>query len=107
MEYALVFAMIGWQPTVLDYRGNLDLRFDPQFATAISFDEAERRMSKGNPPILFALPGGPVVETTEQNASTLLSEWREAIRHRDKWRARRAMRLVLNGQLQVTERSNQ
>ena len=34
---------------------------DPRFAAAISLDEAERRLRKDQPPVLFAMVGGPVV----------------------------------------------
>ncbi len=76
-NFAIAFAIMVGQPTVLDYRGNLTLPYDPRFANEISFDDARRRIERGNPPILFALVGGPVKRATKSQAIGLLRKWGE------------------------------
>ena len=78
MYAAIIFAIMAGRPAVLEYRGNLGLPYDPRFAAVISFDEAERRIRKGKPPVLFAMPGGPVVRGTNKEALNLIIEWQAA-----------------------------
>lgn len=72
---ALIFAVMYGQPTVLEYGGNPNAPYDPTFAAEITFKEARQRMDRGNPPILFALIGGPVKRASESQAIALLDRW--------------------------------
>ncbi len=78
MHAAIIFAIMAGRPAVLEYGGNLGLPYDPRFAAAISLDEAERRLRKDQPPVLFAMVGGPVIRATKKEALELVTEWQAA-----------------------------
>lgn len=78
MKYAIIFAIMSGHPTVMQYGGNVGLAYDLGLAREISFGEAERRVQDDNPPILFAMPGDPVIRGTRKQGLELLKKWKEA-----------------------------